>query len=377
METATTNFDRAQALRLQRLGWGFAVQASLFLILASATAMGHLDGSRLWHYGAVTLVLNVAYLVIIRTGLNLRLRDPSLTGAQVMLSLPAACYVMYHLEVPQLRITVVLMATVGMLFAALAFDTRRLILLGAYHVLMYVLVILALIQWAPERITPSVEITVVVAYSVVLLLIALLGSFIAGLRHKLRDRNRELKAAMAELEDLATRDPLTRLPNRRAVMEHLAHESSRAARRTPLEQSLCLCMADIDLFKDINDTYGHQAGDNVLCAVSDALQTTLRQGDFVGRFGGEEFLLMFPESTREGAAIAAERVRSAIAALRIDDLPPETQVTISLGVAVHRPGDTVDDTLRRADQALYAAKEGGRNRVVVAETPPELSAERA
>ena len=377
METATTNFDRAQALRLQRLGWGFAVQASLFLILASATAMGHLDVSRLWHYGAVTLILNASYLVIIRTGWNLRLRDPSLTGAQVMLSLPAACYAMYYLQEPQLRITVVLMATVGMLFAALAFDTRRLILLAAYHVLMYVLVILALIQWAPERITPSVEITVVVAYSVVLLLIALLGSFIAGLRHKLRDRNRELKAAMVELTELATRDPLTRLPNRRAVMEHLAHESSRAARRTPLQQSLCLCMADIDLFKDINDTYGHQAGDNVLCAVSDTLQNTLRQGDFVGRFGGEEFLLMFPESTREGAAVAAERVRSAIAALRIDDLPPETQVTISLGVAVHRPGDTVDDTLRRADRALYAAKEGGRNRVVVAETPPEPSAERA
>ena len=369
MNTLRDESNKAQALRKQRLGWGFAAQACLFLILTSAAVMGHLDTSRLWHFASATLLLNAAYLLIIRTGLNLRLKDPSLTGAQVMLSLPPACYAMYHLEEPQLRITVVLMATVGMLFAALAFDTRRMILLAAYHVLMYGVVILALIQWAPERIDPRVEITVVFAYSVVLLLISLLGTFIAGLRHKLRKRNHELREAMAELKELATRDPLTRLPNRRAVMDHLAHESSRAARRTPVQQSLCLCMADIDFFKHINDTYGHQIGDHVLCAVSSTLQTTLRQGDFVGRFGGEEFLLMFPESTREGAAIAAERVRTAIESLHVDDIPPETPVTISLGVAVHHPGDTADETLRRADEALYTAKEEGRNRVVVAATP--------
>ena len=231
MGTSREDDRKAQALRQQRLAWGFAVQVCLFLILASATTMGHLHASRLWHFGIATLVLNSAYLVTIHSGLNLRLKDPSLTGPQVMLSLPPACYAMYHLEEPHLRITVVLMATVGMLFAALAFDTRRMILLAAYHVVLYVVVILALIQWAPERIDPSVEITVVFAYSVVLVLISLLGTFIAGLRHKLRKRNQELKEAMAELTELATRDPLTRLPNRRAVMDHLAHESSRAVRR--------------------------------------------------------------------------------------------------------------------------------------------------
>ncbi len=370
MGNAENHLYEAQKLRQQRLGWGFATQVCLFLILASATLIGYLDAVRLWHFAAATLALYASYLFLIRTGRNLRFKDPSLTGPQVILSLPPACYAMYFLDDPQLRITVVLMATVGMLFAALAFDTRRLVWMGAYHVLMYVLVILALIQWAPERINPTVEITVVFAYSVVLLLIALLGSFIAGLRVKLRDRNRDLRNALNELEKLATLDPLTRLPNRRAVMERLAQESSRADRRGPMQHSLCVCMADVDRFKQINDKYGHQTGDAVLRAVSDALQRTLRQGDFVGRFGGEEFLLMFPESTQESAAIAAERVRHAIAELRIPELSEEQRVTASLGVAVHAPGDSVQKTLRRADHALYAAKEAGRNRVVVADDPP-------
>lgn len=370
MQQADDATRKAQRLRLQRLLWGFTSQLCLLLILVSAAFTGFIEPTRVIHVAAAVLVLNTGYLVCIRTGINLRVRDPSLTGVQVALSLLPAVYAMYHLHEPQVRVAVVLMATVGMLFAALAFDTRRLLWLAAYHVLAYALVTAALMVWAPERVHPPAEIPVIFAYAVVLILIALLGSFIAGLRGKLRHRNQELRRTMAELQDLAARDPLTRLPNRRAVMEHLAQETSRAERRDPANQRMCVCMVDVDHFKRINDGYGHQVGDRVLCAVGDTLRGTLRQGDFVGRFGGEEFLLLFPESNRQGVRAAAERVRDAIEAMEAPDLPAHERVTISLGVAIHPAGDSLDATLQRADRALYEAKAGGRNRIVVAESVP-------
>lgn len=371
MQKADDATRKAQRLRLQRLLWGFITQLCLLLILGIAAYMNFIEPVRVVHVAAAVSALNAGYLACIRTGINLRFRDPSLTGAQVMLSLLPAVYAMYYLEEPQVRVAVVLMATVGMLFATLAYGTRQLLWLAGYHVLAYTLTVAALMAWAPERIHPAAEIPVVFAYAIVLVLIALLGSFIAGLRRKLHHRNQELHRTMAELQELATRDPLTRLPNRRAVMEHLAHEASRAERRTPLHQSLCMCMADVDHFKRVNDEHGHQAGDDVLCAVGEALRGTLRQGDFVGRFGGEEFLLLFPESTREGAKAAAERVRAAIEGMRVAELPGHDGITISLGVAVHRPGASMEATLQRADQALYQAKAAGRNRVILAEPHAE------
>ncbi|MGQ9830975.1 MAG: diguanylate cyclase, partial [Thermochromatium sp.] len=160
-------------------------------------------------------------------------------------------------------------------------------------------------------------------------------------------------------------DDLTGIPNRRFFIEQLAHEFKRG-RREQVPLSLLIC--DIDDFKGYNDTFGHQAGDRCLRAVADLLRASLQRGsDFCARYGGEEFVVVLPNTTLKGALRVAERIRAAVADLGMwHPASPRGIVTISIGVA-EVSGDAHDpdheSLLRRADEALYRAKEHGRNRV--------------
>ena len=164
---------------------------------------------------------------------------------------------------------------------------------------------------------------------------------------------------LAIAETRAATDALTGLPNNRAVHDNLKRMVAQAGRTVA---PMAAALIDLDHFKQVNDTYGHAKGDEVLTAVGHALANTLRASDFVGRYGGEEFIALMPATGREGAMTACENVRAAIANLRVPGIGEA--ITASLGVAV-LPDDAHDgDTLlRRADRALYAAKARGRNRV--------------
>jgi diguanylate cyclase (GGDEF)-like protein len=165
-----------------------------------------------------------------------------------------------------------------------------------------------------------------------------------------------------ELHELSISDPLTSLYNRRFAQETLTREIHRAHRE---QDSIGIITFDIDFFKRVDDRYGHDAGDAVLKAVAAQLQTSVRGGDIACRMGGEEFAIMMPGATLSVARQRAEELRNAIAALRVRhtqvDLPA---VSLSCGVAAFPDhGVTADALLRAADQALYRAKEAGRNRV--------------
>jgi diguanylate cyclase (GGDEF)-like protein len=345
--------------------WGATAYGATALIAFGCYLAGLLDLSRVGHFVIASVAINATFCALIASGVNLRLRDPSLTAAQVIASLWPSIYVMYHVTEPQARMPFLLMAMVAMLFGVMALDYRRMLLVGGVVLGSYLVMLAALVYRAPERVDLEVEGVVVFAYAVVLIQVSFLGSYIAGLRSSLKERNQALQEAMVELEELATRDPLTRLPNRRAVMQQLEREQARIQRRRPDQATPCICLMDLDLFKNINDSFGHQAGDAVLRSVGDALAGTLRAGDFAGRFGGEEFLLLLPESSPEGAVRAAERVSEAIAALEVPELPAGEKVRVSFGVAAHRNGESIEATLGRADHALYVAKESGRARVVL------------
>jgi diguanylate cyclase (GGDEF)-like protein len=127
--------------------------------------------------------------------------------------------------------------------------------------------------------------------------------------------------------------------------------------------SLAVAMCDVDHFKRVNDEHGHGVGDSVLCGLADVLAGVLRAHDSVVRYGGEEFLLLLPEVDLLTASRIAERARATVAA---SALGPQVRVTVSLGVAERRAGESRDDLIRRADAALYAAKRAGRNRVELA-----------
>lgn len=201
--------------------------------------------------------------------------------------------------------------------------------------------------------------------TVVLGLILLLanGAFFLFIRRA----GRELKAAQVKLHRMATTDCLTDVPNRGAVLQRAHSELSRFKRhlvaQSPAE--LGFLMLDIDYFKRINDRYGHLAGDQVLQEICQRIRQQLRDYDALGRFGGEEFLVVLPETKLAAAKNIAERIRAAVAAEPCRAGEQEIPVTISIGVAgVENDEESLDNVLQRADDCLYQAKEAGRNLVV-------------
>jgi diguanylate cyclase (GGDEF)-like protein/PAS domain S-box-containing protein len=175
----------------------------------------------------------------------------------------------------------------------------------------------------------------------------------------------EKEELIKTLNHLSTTDSLTGLLNRRALNDMLDHEINRASR---YETDLSLIICDVDLFKHINDTYGHTAGDRALTAVSEALRRTLRKADILGRYGGDEFMIILPETSQAGALSLAEKVRSAVEGLELE-LPGSTRtgLTLSIGVAgCCMPEDNLDSLVSLADAALYKSKEAGRNRISAA-----------
>lgn len=157
-------------------------------------------------------------------------------------------------------------------------------------------------------------------------------------------------------------DGLTGLYNRRWIDEALPRFVARYGRSA---HPLSVMMVDVDHFKKFNDTYGHAIGDKVLVVVGRSLRENLRPTDLVARYGGEEFLLILPDTNVEAGRQCAERIRVAVAAEKLEDV--DTRITISLGGACLKPGESMTDLLSRADEALYASKHDGRDRVTYAE----------
>lgn len=172
----------------------------------------------------------------------------------------------------------------------------------------------------------------------------------------------ENKDKLEEFKKIAVMDPLTHIPNRRALDLKLLNEISRITR---YGGSLSIVFIDLDHFKNINDSYGHSVGDEVLIAFASLLQSHLRDTDYAGRYGGEEFVILLPGTDREGARILAERIRSEIKKKTFMDKKKSIclKVTASFGITEHRDGDDGKIILERADSALYKAKETGRDRI--------------
>jgi diguanylate cyclase (GGDEF)-like protein len=168
-----------------------------------------------------------------------------------------------------------------------------------------------------------------------------------------------------QLKTLAEIDELTQLANRRAVMAYLRQQAEMAARDG---SSLSVALCDIDHFKRVNDLFGHDVGDEALRCFARVGRQLVRRGDMLGRFGGEEFLLVLPATTSAQAQLLFDRLLKAVRAARVPGMPEDESLSFSMGVASWRPGVSDDELLREADQALYRAKTGGRARM---EAEPE------
>jgi diguanylate cyclase (GGDEF)-like protein len=171
------------------------------------------------------------------------------------------------------------------------------------------------------------------------------------------------------LRSAAGTDSLTMLMNRRRMSERLAEEVARARRS---RNALSLILLDIDRFKAINDDHGHAQGDRVIASVADVLRASVRRVDMVSRWGGEEFLILLPDTDVQAAAELAERIRRHVTSKVRRHEGSEIRVTITAGVATLRPGESIEATIHRADVALYEGKRAGRDRIVVSDGDLEV-----
>jgi diguanylate cyclase (GGDEF)-like protein len=178
---------------------------------------------------------------------------------------------------------------------------------------------------------------------------------------KIRRLNEELEKANRELEQIAAFDSLSGLLNRRSLFHRISVEIERCIR---LDVPLAGLMVDIDHFKDVNDNHGHQCGDLVIREIGVRLQGDLRKYDYAGRYGGEEFFVVLSNSTEQQALSIAERFRKHMEETVVTCAGESITVSVSIGVARYRPGESHESWIERADRAMYQAKQAGRNRIV-------------
>ena len=186
---------------------------------------------------------------------------------------------------------------------------------------------------------------------------------LAGQVDELREEADKLKKALEQQQREANRDALTNLANRRAFDKLLAHEHRRWKR---YGRPLSIVFFDIDHFKSINDQYGHAAGDIALTAIAKILHKSLRENDFLARWGGEEFIALLPDTDENASMEVAEKLRAAVMATRFHFHDSEVRVTVSCGISQFADADEPEQVLNRADEALYQSKSGGRNQSTIA-----------
>ena len=311
------------------------------------------------------LLTNVYFYFVIRTGANKRFGDKSLTFPQIAISLTWMLLLMFtDAQNRGLLSSIYIMI---MMFGIFRLRRGEMVKLSIFALTGYAAIVALDYFFFPSRFDMTRESMRMIVLTGMFVWATLFAGHVSNLRNKLRRRNRDLRAALDEIGKLASHDDLTNAYNRRYIMEALAHEKSRSDRTA---SRFSICILDLDRFKTINDRYGHLAGDRVLMAFSERIKGALRGMDFVdssagsrffGRYGGEEFIVVLPDTPLAGAMRCAERIRKVTEEEPFDEV---FRVTLSAGVSQYKRGESIEETLRRADAALYEAKNRGRNRVI-------------
>jgi diguanylate cyclase (GGDEF)-like protein len=339
-------------LRLAQSGLAVGVLLLIQALLLLEVALGQARfGPVVWFVAVSTLAAWLLYYLV-RSGLSERIsREPSLSMPQMVDAM--ACVVWaYALAGPARGALLVLMPLI-LAFGLFALEVRT----GG-------------LAWAdPVGHPPRLEAEHWLFTAVAMGAVSVLAGRLGRMRARLRSQKAELSEALMRLQALAMRDSLTGLLNRRAMLDELRAEASLVDRGGA---AMSVALVDLDHFKHINDTLGHQVGDRVLQRFAEVARQELRDADRLARWGGEEFLILLPQATPVQAAAILERIRVSLQNVTVEGAPAELSIAFSAGVVRCAGVAQLVSAIECADAAMYQAKTSGRNRTVcLSATPPQ------
>jgi diguanylate cyclase len=359
--SASTLARRARQRRQIQLmiAASFLIDALILQVYAYA---GTIPATIAGAYAASGIASVAFYLVLSETGFTERLKDHYFVVPQVIISM--AIMLAFAYVAPQAAVLFLCELFLVFSFGALRATPWQTAIV--WTCLACGLAALFLLTDKPIAMPHDGPIERFATMSVFILCIGrcmFLGIFSSTMRQSLYQRGLKLKEAYRRIEELAELDELTGSLNRRCIMRALEEEIARAQR---LNNPCSIALIDLDWFKRINDVYGHPIGDEVLRTFAITMFANIRTIDKFGRYGGEEFLLLLPDTAEQQAAQMLDRLRLIVAELDWSAFSSGMRVTISAGVTTLRKDENTDTLLARADRALYASKAGGRNRITSA-----------
>jgi diguanylate cyclase (GGDEF)-like protein len=370
-------FGADPKLRRMLVYWAAtAALYSIFFILIVLIATPHLiDRGAALDLAAYAIGGNASAYLLVRFGGRFGLAPTALATLQGLFAI--SCNMWLYAIAGPLRSATLMALIVVVVFCTFALRPRQTLALTGVGLVGMGATMWWLLAHDPLRYPPQVEAVTFAIMAACSLAVTFLTGEMSKLRARLKAQKEELVKAVDTIRTLATVDELTALANRRHMNEVLALEERRrgpaagASTAVLPDRSTCIALLDIDFFKQINDRHGHAAGDEVLRQFAAAARAELRAGDVLARWGGEEFLLMLPDTGEPEALVVVERIRARVGGLRIagadgSDLLDGRRVSFSAGLTARRGDEALADTVNRADKALYQAKSSGRDRVVSA-----------
>ena len=322
-----------------------------------------------WDAARFMIVHNVigmlAFYPLVRSGYSARFEDRGLIQPQIVWAASSAviCYALN----PPLRAALMQVLCFIHMFGLFTLRPHQLKRISAATIGMLLAMLALMTLLDAPHFNAGEELTKVAFACLAIGFLTWMSVRHANVRGLLSRQKKELAVAAEKVNQLVTRDTLTGLFNRQHMQELLQHEAARQARTG---KPFCVALVDLDFFKAINDQYGHQVGDDVLCSFARDAAQLLRETDIVGRWGGEEFLVLMRETADPVAGQGAlDRMRESTAQGAPSAAAPALRFSFSAGIAMHRVGHAIEHTIDCADQALYAAKHTGRARTVISAAP--------
>ena len=333
----------------------YFIGAVLLVLQVRAGAADHDSAMLLVGTGAAGVAV---FAVLVRASIVMGIAPSALAAWQALFAI--ACNIGAYVVTGPLRGVYLIFLLVVLVFCTFSLRPRHTMLLCAYTLGILGATMVWLVATYPATYPAYVEGVHFASAACALIAVTLLTGEMSKLRLRLKQQKEDLLAAMATIRKLATVDELTSLANRRHMNEVLVAQERRI---DAAGQPTCLALIDLDFFKSVNDRYGHAAGDAVLRAFSTAARSELRAHDVLARWGGEEFLLLLPETPMAQAILVVERMAGRVAAAPVAEIGGGMRITFSAGLAQRHDGEPFADTINRADKALYNAKSTGRNRI--------------